>query len=499
VSILAAALPQPKYSQMIKKRRLMDEPLAVRKETLYESLAGELARLVQVGTLRPGDRLPSVRRMSQQKNLSLTTVLQAYQVLEDQGVIEARPQSGYYVRPAVAQALPAPEVPASLPDPEHVQVDELVMRVVRDAMRPGLVQFGAALPAPELLPTARINRILARIARDNVAAAQSVGLPEGMLELRTQVARRTMESGCALEADDFVITCGCAEAIHLALQATCRPGDLVAVESPTYFGILQALEAQGLRALEIPTHALNGMSIDALSFALENHPIRAVVAITNFSNPLGCCMPEENKRALVELLARYQVPLIEDDIYGELSFSGHRPGVAKVYDQNGLVLLCSSFTKDISPSFRVGWIAPGRYLARVEQLKMATNIATSVLPQLAIATFLESGGYDRHLRTIRRAYAQKVAQMAQAVLHYFPAGTRVTSPAGGFVIWVQLPNEIDSLVLYQRALAAGITLAPGYIFSATPKYRSFIRLNAAYMNFAGERALARLGDMVGGL
>ena len=208
----------------------MDEPLIGRKETLYEALADELVRLVQAGTLRPGDRLPSVRRMSQQKNLSLTTVLQAYQLLEDQGVIEARPQSGYYVRPAVAQATPAPEVPASLPDPEHVQVDELVMRVVRDAMRPGLVQFGAALPAPELLPTARINRILARIARDNIVAAQAVGLPEGMLELRTQVARRTLESGCALEPDDFVITCGCAEAIHLALQATCRPGDLVAVE-----------------------------------------------------------------------------------------------------------------------------------------------------------------------------------------------------------------------------------------------------------------------------
>ena len=191
------------------------------------------------------------------------------------------------------------------------------------------------------------------------------------------------------------------------------------------------------------------------------------------------------------------MPLIEDDIYGELSFSARRPGVAKVYDQKGLVLLCSSFTKDISPSFRVGWIAPGRYLARVAQLKMATNIATSVLPQLAIASFLESGGYDRHLRTIRRAYAQKVTQMAQAVLHYFPAGTRVTSPAGGFVIWVQMPEEVDSLVLYQRALAAGITLAPGYIFSASPKYRNFIRLNAAYMNFAGERALARLGEMAG--
>jgi DNA-binding transcriptional MocR family regulator len=476
----------------------MDEPLNSRKETLYEVLAGELIHLVQTGTLRAGDRLPSVRRMSQQKGLSLTTVLQAYQLLEDQGLIESRPQSGFYVRAEQVQPapLPEPESPAELSDPEHVQVDELVMRVVRDAMRPGMTQFGAALPAPELLPTARINRILAQVARDNLAASYAVGLPVGMLELRSQVARRTLELGCALDPDDFVITNGCAEAIHLALQAVCRPGDLVAVESPTYFGILQALEAQGLRALEIPTHSRDGISLDALSFALENHPIRAVVVITNFSNPLGCCMPEENKRALVELLARHQVPLIEDDIYGELAFHAQRPGVAKVFDRQGLVLLCSSFSKDISPSYRIGWIAPGRYRQRVEQLKMATNIATAVLPQLAIARFLESGGYDRHLRSIRRAYAQKVSQMTQAVLRYFPPETRVSSPSGGFVIWVQLPGQVDSLALYQRALAAGITLAPGYIFSATSKYRSFIRLNAAYMNFAGERALAKLGALV---
>jgi DNA-binding transcriptional MocR family regulator len=473
------------------------ETITSQKLTRYEILAGELVRLIQAGTLRAGDRLPSIRQMSQTKKLSLTTVLQAYQVLEDQGIIEARPQSGYYVRPMpqLPTVLAEPE-PAVLTDPGPVQVDELVMRVVRDAMRPGQVQFGAALPAPELLPTARVNHILARVARENLQANYSVGVPEGMLELRTQVARRSLDLGCTLEPDDLVITCGCAEAIHLALQACCHPGDLVAVESPTYFGILQSLEALGLHALEIPTHSRDGISLDALSFALEHHPVKAVVVISNFSNPSGCCMPEENKRALVELLAQYQVPLIEDDIYGELAFSGQRPGVAKRYDRQGLVLLCSSFTKDISPSYRVGWIAPGRFRARVEQLKMATNIATAVLPQLAIARFLESGGYDRHLRSIRRAYAQKMAQMTQAVLNFFPSGTRVSSPAGGFVLWVQMPDEMDSLVLYQRALAAGITVAPGYIFSATPKYRNFIRLNAAYMNFAGERALAKLGDMV---
>ena len=476
----------------------MSETLfTTRQPTLYEQLADEIDGQIQAGTFECGDRLPSVRQVSQQKGLSVTTVLQAYHLLEDRGRIEARPQSGYYVRvPLPPTPAPQPQITGQPFDPARVRIDDLVMRVMRDTLNQNLVQFGAALPSPELLPPNRLNRILSRLARDNNPIFYTSGQPEGTLELRTQVARRAFMLGCPLAPDEVVITSGCTEALYLALSAVCTAGDLVAIESPTYFGILQVLQSLGLRALEIPTHPTTGISLEALRFAIENHPVKAAVVMSNFGNPLGSLMPPENKRQLVHMLAAADIPLVEDDIYGELPFSGQHPGVAKSYDEKGLVLLASSFCKDISPSFRIGWIAPGRFKDSVLRQKMATSMSTAVLPQLAIAEFLESGGYDHHLRTIRRAYAQKVSQMAHALVRYFPEGTLVTNPQGGFVLWVQMPPKVDSLALYHQALEAGITLAPGYLFSATPKYRNYIRLTAAYWSFTADRALQRLGELV---
>ena len=473
----------------------MERLLSADKAPLYERLAEEIALQVRQGTFRPGERVPSVRQISQQKNLSITTVLRAYQMLETRGVIEARPQSGYYVRIPPRPTIPEPEISNPLPDPSQVNIAELVMRVMRDSLDQRLVQFGAAIPDPNLLPIKRLNRILASIARNDQIPQNLCGEPKGLEELRVQVAQRAYLSGCPLTPEDVIITSGATEAISLALRVICRPGDLVAVESPTYFGILQILESLGLRTLEIPTHSRTGLSLGALRFALDNHPVKACLFVPNFNNPLGSLMPSANKRELVEMLAEREIPLIEDDIYGELFFSGQRPEVAKAYDRKDLVVLCSSFSKDISPSLRVGWVAPGRFKAELERLKMATNMCTSLLPQLAVAQFLASGGYDHHMRRMRRAYADKVAQMTQAVARYFPEGTRVTNPLGGHVLWVQLPSKVDSLILYRQALKVGITLAPGYIFSPTTRYKNFIRLNAAYMDARAERAVLRLGEL----
>ncbi|RPI28153.1 MAG: PLP-dependent aminotransferase family protein [Chloroflexota bacterium] len=463
---------------------------------LYEQLASEISHQIEQGTFRAGERIPSVRRSSQLKNLSITTVLQAYQLLEDRGIIEARPQSGYYVRTRRLAAIPEPEVSAPPLDPNTVTIDNLAMMVLRDTVEPNLVQFGAAIPDPDLLPTAKLNRILAAITRIPDRRQYTCGTPEGCDELRIQVAQRALTAGCTLAPSEIVITLGCTEAISLALRAVCKPGDLVAVESPTYFGILQALESLGLRALEIPTHHREGISLSALRFALDHHPVRACLIVTNFNNPLGSCMPDDNKKELVKMLAAREIPLIEDDIFGEMYYEGDRPKVAKAYDRKDLVLLCSSFTKDISPSFRVGWLAPSRFQIKIERLKMASNIATPIFTQLAIAQFLETGGYDHHLRRIRRAYELKISAMSQAIIRYFPEGTRVTSPQGGFVLWVQLPEEVDSLALYRLALKSKITLAPGYIFSATHKYKNFIRLNAAYWSEQNSGAVQRLGELV---
>jgi DNA-binding transcriptional MocR family regulator len=412
--------------------------------------------------------------------------------------VEARPQSGYYVkyrpRGQTLEAEPAPADEA----PTSVSIDELTLELYRGAADPGVARFGAASPDPELLPSARLDRILAELAREGRFAKDTSVNPEGLEELRVAIAQRAYLSGCPLTPQEIVITAGCGEAMDLCLRALCVPGDLVAIESPCYFGILLALEANHLRALEIPTNPGTGLSLEALEFALENHPVKAVLAMTNFSNPLGSTMPEENKRRLVEGLAARGIPLIENDIYGELWYGEKRPGVAKAWAEGsgGDVLLCSSFSKDISPGYRIGWVAAGRRAPDIRHLKMALNSGTSVLPQLTISRYLASGGYDLHLRKIRRAYARKLADMRRALGDCFPDGTRISDPEGGYVIWVRLPGGIDSLALYREALAQRITIAPGTIFSPSGKFRDYIRLSAAIWSEATSRDLERLGRLV---
>jgi DNA-binding transcriptional MocR family regulator len=437
-----------------------------------------------------------VRQTSEQQNLSISTVLQAYALLERRGLIEARPQSGYYVRARVEERLPEPETSSPQLDPIHVSLHDLVLMLMRDSANPNLAQFGAALPHidPKLIQT--INRIMAKIIRQQGVSVHEYHFPPGLDALRVQIARRMVNAGCSLSPSEILITSGGTEAIDFSLHAVCRPGDIVAIESPSYFGTLQTLEAHGLRALEIPTHPRDGISLEALEFAIEHNHIRAVVVISNFNNPLGSKMPDERKKDLVELLAKHDIPLIENDVCGELYFDDKRPMVCKAFDTKGLVILLSSFSKDISPGLRLGWVAAGRYSTEVEWLKFTLSASSSTLSQMAVAEFLESGSYDQHLRRIRREYAHNVELMSDAVMRYFPEGTRLTRPAGGFILWVQLPEEVDSLELYKLALQSGITLAPGHVFSATSQYPNFIRLNAATFNYSTERAIEKLGGMV---
>lgn len=478
----------------------MIETIPSSKLLRYQELADRLAELIRAGTYAQGDRIPSVRQMSQQQGVSISTVLQAYILLENRGLIEPRPQSGYYVRArGGADRLPEPEMSSPGRDPSQVSLHELVMMVMRDSNNRSLVQLGAALPNPDFLPLPKINHIIAEMARKSGVSAHEYQFPPGLESLRMQIAQRAVLSGCSLSPADILITSGAVEAVDLCLLAVCRPGDIVAIELPIYFGTLQTLEAHGIRALEIPTHPRDGISLGGLEFAIEHNPIRAVLVISNFNNPLGSQIPDDRKRELVELLARYDIPLIENDVSGEIYFGEKRPLVCKSFDKKGLVMLTSSFSKDISPGLRVGWAVPGRFQAEVEWLKFTLSASSPSLSQMALAQFLESGGYEHHLRRIRREYARNVELMSAAVMRYFPAGTRVTRPSGGFVLWVQLPEQVNSLELYKLGLAGGITLAPGHVFSATQQFTNFIRLNAAVFNYSTERALERLGEMTGAL
>ncbi len=483
------------FENIKKKEKIM--PLKHSKSTrLYEQVSDHIAGMIEAKTYRPGDRIPSVREMSVQKRVSVTTVLQAYGLLESQGLIEARPQSGYYVRSRFSSSVPIPEISSPQCDPTKVSINELTMMVMKDVFNPNLVPLGAATPNSALLPADKLNRILASIARRKSLESIKYDIPPGYKPLRIQIALKSLKAGATINPDEIITTTGCIEAIDLCLKAVCKSGDTVAIESPTYFGILQSMESMGLKALEIPTHSSEGINIDTLMFALEQTPVKACLVISNYNNPLGSCIPDEKKKDLVRLLTGLDIPLIEVDISGELHFSDIRPSVCKAYDKKGLVLLCSSFSKTLCPGYRVGWVAAGRYQPKIEWLKYTSSLATATLPQMAVTEYLQSGGYESHMRKARRAYAYNVSSMYDAVTRHFPEGTRVSRPDGGFVLWIQMPESVDSLILYKMALQAGITLSPGYLFSATRRYKNYIRLNASRWSDEINRGVIRLGEIV---
>lgn len=464
--------------------------------TLYQRVAERIQGLVDGGTLRPGERIPSVRRLSAQLSVSVTTVLEAYRVLEDRGVIEARPQSGYYVR-ARHQTPPLPRKTECAPTPMPLEDGERILRIVNEAAQPGIVCLGSAVPSHEFFPNARLNRELARAVREEPERALAYDVVEGHGELRVQIARRAMEAGLSLTPDDIVTTGGGQSAMYLCLRAVTKPGDTVAIESPTYYGLLESLELLHLKALEIATDPETGICLDALSDALDAQPIAACALVPNFGNPLGHCMPSESKRRLVSLLAHHDVPLVEDDVYGDLYFGTSRPRSARAFDTDGRVLWCSSFSKTLSPGYRIGWAAPGRYRRAVTRLKFAAQVAAPTPPQMAVARFLESGGFDRHLRRLRRTYRELTLRMSGAIAAHFPEGTRVSRPQGGQVLWVEMPEAVDALALHDAAIAEGVSIAPGPIFSASGRYRNFVRINTA-MPWSGEveRAVESLGRLV---
>lgn len=464
---------------------------------LYEKVAFNIRAMIEKETYRAGEKIPSIRNLSRLMHVSINTVMEAYACLENMGLIEARPQSGYYVsnRFAAADAKRQNKEFIENIAPNRVTFADVSLQVMSKLYNSFLVPLGGGSPNPELLPIDKLNKMLSSQSRRFRIQNISYAAASGMKKLRTQIAKRSLTYGCNLSPEDIIITSGCIEAITLSLQATCKPGDTVAIASPVFYAFLHSIQWMGLKVLEIPT-TQEGINLDILRYVLNHNPIHACIFISNFSNPLGSLMTNDKKRELVSLLAKHNVPLIEDDVYGDLAFGPDRPNAAKAYDEKGLVLYCSSFSKTLAPGYRVGWIAPGKYRDRVAKLKSILNVATASPTQLAVAEFLTNGGYDQHLRKLRRIYAKQTALVRNAVKRYFPGGTRITYPEGGFILWVEMPDDVDSLKLYEAALQNGISIAPGIIFSTSgEKYNNCIRLNAAYWSEEVEQALETLGKI----
>ncbi len=451
-------------------------------QPLYLRLANHYRRAIQTGVLAPAQRMPSVRTLVRTHHVSLSTALQACRQLEDDGLIEARPRSGYFVLKPRRNSIPPvaePDIRQTLGAAQYVGIHDRVSDFIAkcEAHRVS-ANFALAAAVPQAYPMEALKQAMTRALRQSPEVLVSPVPPQGHPDLRGVLARRALANGINATPDDVIVTHGCIEALNLALRAVARPGDTIAVESPAYFGLLQILESLGMRALEIPTSPQHGLSIEALDLAFQTHGnIRAVVVVPNFQNPLGCVMPDAHKARLVALCERQQVPLIEDDTYGALTDDDTPLAAAKSWDATGNVIYCSSMHKTLAPGMRLGWLLGGRWKARIAMLKFAQSRPNEPLAQIAVAEYMGSRAYDRHLARLRRELKTQRDLTAEAIAAHFPRGTRLSVPQGGMLLWVEMPEGVSGMDVFEAGLRQGIRVAPGAMFSNGARYNHFLRIS----------------------
>jgi DNA-binding transcriptional MocR family regulator len=446
-------------------------------EHLYLEVSDRIEKLISKKALKVGDKLLSVRALSKEQGISLSTAFQAYYHLESKGLIEARPQSGYYVRYSPQHMLSVPMVAKATEEVVPVSIDDMIGDVYKDLRSDKLLNFALGSPSFELLPAAKLNKSVVHALRTSKDSCLQYEHVQGNSDLRKQIAIQSFNWGGAISEDDIVITAGCMEALSLSLKAITKAGDAVAIESPTYFAIFQVMESLGLKVVEIPTDPATGVDLDCLENAIAKFDIKACLFVCNFNNPMGSCLPEEKKKHLVTLLSKHDIPLIEDDIYGELYFGKTRPHTCKIYDKSGLVIQCGSFSKSLAPGYRIGWTIPGKFKEKVIRVKRMNNVSTNTLAQSAIAHFLANGRYELHLRHLRKALHTNCLRYTQAITTYFPEETRVTRPQGGFALWLELGKKGDGYKVHKQALKLNIGIAPGQIFSSKGQFSNCFRIS----------------------
>lgn len=466
---------------------------------LYEKFASELIELIRNGTLKGSEKLPSIRQASKRYGISQATVIEAYYLLETQGIVYAKERSGFYVQPAFNHTLKTPKQITNTTQTTEVNVSNLIFATLHNKKESNTVPFGTAFPSPAMFPITELTQSMNKAMRHLTQSASELiaDMPTGNPELIRQIELRYRLGGTAVSPDEIIITNGAMEALSLSLQAVTQAGDLVAIESPAFYVTLQILERLQLKAVEIPVDPISGMDISALADSIQHFDIKAVVLMTSFQNPLGACLSTQKKHQLIQLIQHHQLPTIVDDVYSELYFGNAISTTLKSLDEQGLIIHCSSFSKCLAPGFRIGWLAGGRFTQTIERLKLMSTLSPSVPAQLAIAYYLQRNHYDRHLQKLRYLLALSQRQMLSAISRYFPQNTAVTEHKGGYFLWVELEDSVDTMSLYQQALSHNISITPGSIFSASDKFKHCIRLNYGMRwTQETENAMMKLGNII---
>ncbi|MDP9877231.1 DNA-binding transcriptional MocR family regulator [Variovorax boronicumulans] len=469
---------------------------------LYRQLAAHYVDAIHAGSLKAGDKLPSLRSLMRLHDISLSTALQVCRAMESEGWVEARDRSGYFVRRPQRLAIAAMEEPVSDLPPDPAQFVNMRTRMANFMARGRLndvkLNFAISRAAPELYPAEALRNAMTRALRQRPDLLTTASSQKGHEQFRQVVAQRNLRVGMTVAPDDVLVTNGCIEALNLALRAIAKPGDTVAVESPTFYGLLQVLESLGLRGLEIPTSPQTGISLEALDLAIHTYDdIKAVVVVPHLQNPIGSVMPDAHKQRLVQLCESHGIALVEDDTYSDLVETEVPPRAIKSWDRTGNVVYCASLHKVLAPGLRLGWITAGRWHAQVEMLKYAQTRNNEALAQIAAGEIIASGGYDRHLRRLRERLHTQRDQTADAIARYFPAGTRLNLPRGGFQLWVELPERLSSVAVFEAALREHMLVAPGAQFSNASRFDHYLRINCGWpFSEAVDAGLRRLGRIV---
>ena len=464
---------------------------------LYMQVAGGVEKMIAEDVLKIGDKLPSVRVLSEEQGISMGTAFQAYYHLEGKGLIESRPKSGYYVRFNHKRFPALPKMMQADSESHTVSVKEMISNIYSDITADHKMNFALAVPDASLLPAAKLNKSVVHALRNSKDHCIQYEHTQGNIDLRKQIAKLAFNWGGKIKPEEVIVTNGCLEAMTMCLRAVTNYGDTVAVECPSYFGIYQAIESLGLKVVEISSDPTTGLELASLEKAIEKFNIKACVCVPNFNNPLGSCMPDENKKQLVDLITKHNIPLIEDDIYGELYFGKNRPRPCKYFDTKGMVMHCSSLSKSLAPGYRIGWTLPGKFFEEVRQIKRMHNISSPTLTQAAMAHFLQHGRYEYHLKNLRKALHTQCLRYIQSIISYFPADTKISRPHGGFVLWLELNKNVDVFKLRSEAMKQHISVVPGKIFSASCNFSHCLRISFGKpWNDDIDYGLKVLGDLV---
>lgn len=469
--------------------------MTLKKEPLYLKIANVMEEQIASGTLKLGDKLPSIRSIRKIYGVSINTAKQTFLELESKSLIEPRARSGYFVSKTSQRKFALPSVGKIRSSAEEKPPQDLIDKVFNTLKKEEITQFSLGVPAQSMLPTSKLNKGLIDTVRRLGDGGTSYEPVQGSLNLRRTIAKWSTVFGGQLTADDLVTTSGVINAIFNCLLAVTKPGDTIAIETPVYFVTIQMAKSLGLNVIEIPSHPITGIDLNALKKVLPK--IHVCCFTTNFSNPLGSLMPDENKKELVRMLTEANVPLIEDDLYGNLFFGASRPKPCKVFDEAGIVMWCGSVSKTLAPGYRVGWVAPGKFKEKIIRQKLLQTICTPILYQEVIADFMEHGRYDLHLRTFRSKLYSNCLQFQRTIEEYFPDNTKISQPQGGFMLWLELDKRIDTAELYDKAIQQNISFAPGRMFTLQDQYHNCMRLNYALeWNDKVHFDLKKLGQIV---